>query len=355
MHKLLRLRGNAPPSSSRAWVRESSAITPFHTKLGFVLKALSLSRGRLAAEMAISKSLVSRWVSGTNTPAPYNLETLTALIAQRREGFTLLHWDKSLSDLGALFGVAEPGVAPRSAEDAPALSPLDAARLLSRREVTLEGGAYPGIYVGFRQSMGNTGRVIADLMIIWRSGDQLFYRMSDLIFSIQGEVQILDHSLFFQGAGEGRVEALLYHVIHGVQGHKAFRLDGLVMALRPDRFRTPVATSIVLQRVEDLAMPDQPPSQEQITPITERLRALYDADQITAIAGPAVIRAITSRRDDDHILRSPAERSLAASELEWSDELEADLRRLRRAVLDRDDLYPIFAASEPRTLPTSPA
>lgn len=83
-------------------------MTPpdFARKLDFVLKGLSLSRGRLAAELRVSKSLVSRWVSGANAPAAHNLAALTDLIATRRPGFNLLNWEQDLVDLAALFGAA---------------------------------------------------------------------------------------------------------------------------------------------------------------------------------------------------------------------------------------------------------
>ena len=331
----------------------TDAVTDFGSRLDLALKILNISRGALAAEARVDKSLVSRWARGLAAPRGHNLAALTAIVKARLPGFTQLDWDLPLAEFNQVLGLGRLSEAPERADSPGLPDRLQAARLQSRHEVAREGGAYPGVYVGFRQSTSNTGRVIADLMIIWRDGDQLFYRVRDLMFSVQGEVQILDHSLFLQGAGEGRVEALMYHVLHGVQGPKALRLDGLVMALRPDRFRTPAATSIVLQRLEDLAVEDRPPSQERIAMIIERLHTLEGADEITSLAGPAVIRAITPREafgpTGDHLLLSPAERSLAAGSLEWSDELEADLRRLRRVVLDRDDLYPIFAAPDRAT------
>ena len=39
-----------------SWMSE-----PFSARLALALKALSLSRGRLAADLAVDKSVVSRW------------------------------------------------------------------------------------------------------------------------------------------------------------------------------------------------------------------------------------------------------------------------------------------------------
>ena len=43
-------------------------IAEFAHKLGLVLKACNLSRGRLAQTVGVDKSVVSRWVSGGQAP-----------------------------------------------------------------------------------------------------------------------------------------------------------------------------------------------------------------------------------------------------------------------------------------------
>ena len=45
----------------------------FARKLGLVLEALNLSRGRLAQTVGVDKSAVSRWVSGVQAPSDHNL------------------------------------------------------------------------------------------------------------------------------------------------------------------------------------------------------------------------------------------------------------------------------------------
>ena len=67
-----------------------SSATPFSTKLDLVLKALSMSRGRLAADLGVDKSLVGRWASGAVTPSAHNLENLTRLVASRRSASLVL-------------------------------------------------------------------------------------------------------------------------------------------------------------------------------------------------------------------------------------------------------------------------
>jgi transcriptional regulator with XRE-family HTH domain len=77
----------------------------FADKLTLVLKALSISRARLAAAAGVDKSLVGRWCAGTYAPAAHNLERITQTIAERIPGFTMHDWDRSISDLAASFGV----------------------------------------------------------------------------------------------------------------------------------------------------------------------------------------------------------------------------------------------------------
>ena len=67
----------------------------FHQKLAFVLKALSISRGALAAGLGIDKSAVGRWVSGQVEPSAHNLARLSAYVAGRVPGFTALDGERS--------------------------------------------------------------------------------------------------------------------------------------------------------------------------------------------------------------------------------------------------------------------
>ena len=120
--------------------------TPFSEKLDLVLKALSMSRGRLAAELGVDKSLVGRWASGAVTPSAHNLENLTRLVAQRRDGFTMLDWDRDLQSLAEVFGVeASIAHAPAPKPNGAAVGGLplpgmDLVRMMTeRRAATYEG------------------------------------------------------------------------------------------------------------------------------------------------------------------------------------------------------------------------
>ena len=62
-------------------------------KLGVVLKAINLSRGRLAQTVGVDKSVVSRWASGVQVPSDHNLSLLTEAVARHRPGFERRDWD----------------------------------------------------------------------------------------------------------------------------------------------------------------------------------------------------------------------------------------------------------------------
>lgn len=65
----------------------------FALKLGLVLKAINLSRSRLAQTAGIDKSLISRWASGVQAPSDHNLSLLTDAVARHRAGFARRDWD----------------------------------------------------------------------------------------------------------------------------------------------------------------------------------------------------------------------------------------------------------------------
>jgi len=69
------------------------ATGDFAQKLGQVLKATNLSRGRLAQTVGVDKSVVSRWASGVQVPSDHNLSLLTEAVARQRPGFERRDWD----------------------------------------------------------------------------------------------------------------------------------------------------------------------------------------------------------------------------------------------------------------------
>jgi hypothetical protein len=236
---------------------------PFHEKLTLVLKALSMSRGRLAADLGVDKSLVGRWASGAVTPSQHNLSNLTQLLASKRPGFTMLDWDRDLEGLAAQFGVDVPahanghngghgvpalnGHAPQPrTEDLTLLAPLlDQARMATERR----GKAYEGFWRTTRPSVMMPGLFFHDFGMIRRGSSGM------LDFQMGGS------GLLWEGwmlPAEGQLFVILYDTVgltpvflifNGVPLPKAELLDGIVTAAALDAARTPSSYPIILERI----------------------------------------------------------------------------------------------------------
>src|SRR6188508_350784 len=82
-----------------------AAIADFAHKLGLILKACNLSRGRLAQTVGIDKSVVSRWASGVQAPTDHNLTLLTEAVGRHRPGFARADWELTPRALAARLGL----------------------------------------------------------------------------------------------------------------------------------------------------------------------------------------------------------------------------------------------------------
>lgn len=228
------------------------ADTHFHEKLDLVLKALSMSRGRLAAELGVDKSLVGRWVSGVVHPSSLNLENLTRLIARRCGGFTMLDWDRDMPGLAGLLGVSAPtngnGAKAYGGGDGLPLPLLDMARMSTERR----GAAYEGFWRTTRPSVMMPGRFFHDHGMIRRADNGL------LQFKVGGAGLLFDGWLLL---AEGQLFAILFDTVgqtpifviwNGVPLSKASFLDGIVTAAALNAARTPSAYPIVMERIGDL-------------------------------------------------------------------------------------------------------
>lgn len=228
----------------------------FHEKLTLILKALSMSRGRLASELGVDKSLVGRWASGGVSPSAHNLENLTRLISARVAGFTMLDWDRDMTGLAGVLGVPAEVAHIRShgwgmddhQPDALPLPVLEMSRMTTARR----GAAYEGFWRTTRPSVVMPGRFFHDHGMVRRADNGL------LEFKVGGA------GLLFEGwllLAEGQLFAILFDTVgqtpifviwNGVPLSKASFLDGIVMAAALNAARTPSAYPIVMERIGDL-------------------------------------------------------------------------------------------------------
>jgi transcriptional regulator with XRE-family HTH domain len=224
----------------------------FSEKLSFVLKALSLSRGALASELNVDKSLVGRWVTGAVTPSRQNLSRLSELIARRVDGFNVLDWERPLAGLAALCGVDPEVVAaiePVTPPDTLRLPLLD----LVRPTTALRGRAYEGFFRSTRPYFQNPGAFIHDhLLIRLESNGLLGFRMVNNGVIVEGWILLLQSHCYVVSA-ELSSGTYAFGLFNGVSGAQVDRLDGLILIHSSDVGRTPYAGAMLLERIGELS------------------------------------------------------------------------------------------------------
>ena len=223
----------------------------FAGKLELVLKVLSMSRARLAADLGVDKSVVGRWVTGAVRPSAHNLSRLSALIAERIAGFTALDWDRSLPAFAELVGADLDGVSLDGA--GPALQGLPLAQMdLFLAATALRGGAYEGFFRTTRPYVLNPGRFVHDYGMIRRDPCGL------LRLRIASDGTVVDGWMLPFGNQLAAIcvditsGALMFGLFNGVGTATAEVVDGLVLAPALDAGRTPTAHTMVFERVGDL-------------------------------------------------------------------------------------------------------
>lgn len=223
----------------------------FPSRLLLALKALSLSRGRLAAELAVDKSVISRWLSGRQAPSSENMANLTRLVAARRPGFTLLDWEVDEDAFAARLGItAETAAAP--VDDTSGFLP-PAVMAESRALTALRGADYEGFWRTTRPAIGLPGRFMHDQVMIRRHANGLLafrLRVEDMKF--EGWIFPTQTQLFSLAA-DGRSGVFIFSIYNAVLRHKAEVLDGVSLTIQRVGGGSPVAEATLIERVADLS------------------------------------------------------------------------------------------------------
>lgn len=215
----------------------------FSAKFSLVLKALSISRGRLAADLGVDKSVVGRWATGAVKPSDHNLSRLTGLIAERRAGFTALDWDRGSADFASLLGAS-----PNAVAGLP-LPVLD--QILAT--TALRAPAYEGFFRSTRPYVLQPDRFVHDHGML-RLDDQglLALRMATAGTVVEGWMLPLGNQLYCI-ASHVALGSFLFGIFNGVASPRAQVLDGIVLAPALDTGRTPTAHAMMFERVGDLS------------------------------------------------------------------------------------------------------
>ncbi|MBC7989191.1 MAG: helix-turn-helix transcriptional regulator [Luteimonas sp.] len=241
-----------------------AGVEGFGEKLTLTLKALSISRGRLAADVGVDKSIVGRWCSGAVQPSAHNLSRLTQAIAARQPGFNMLHWEGPLRELAAVLDIDlerfEVGNAPTHGTRASLLpnSLLDTARTFTEGR----GHTYEGFWRSSRPSVIMPGRIFHDegMIRIGNSG-HLELRMGGGGLLFQGVILPIEGNLFVI-LHDSVGQTPIFLILGCVTLPKAQVLDGLALVASLNAGREPSAYPIVFERIGDVSG-DQAADDEQ--------------------------------------------------------------------------------------------
>ena len=241
----------------------------FAKRLDLALKAVSFSRGQLAAELGIDKSLVSRWMSGANVPSSHNLARLTQFIAGRSAGFNMLDWDLSLPALAARLGVksASGTVSAAGPADRPHPSVSDVRVedirlidwiprvILEEAVVTtrLRGAGYEGFWKSTRPANSPRGAFLHDQIMISPGPNGLLrFRLAVIDMSFEGWILPIQTQLVTVAA-DPRTGVFLFGVFNAVLRDRPEVMDGLTLTWQRFQGGIPVAAGCMIERQGDLS------------------------------------------------------------------------------------------------------
>ena len=288
------------------------AGSDFGAKLNLVLKAFSMSRGRLAAELKVDKSLVGRWAAGTVTPSAHNFAALTTLVAKRHPRFTMLDWELPLAALAERLGV-DAGVAVKDAA-APGFTAVDfPARLIetARNETARRGHGFEGIWNAKRLAFTRMGEFVRDVIMIRKQDGILHMRWGNSAYECRGPLLQLAGQLHGILIDESD-NSILFCLLNGVNMPQVEVMDGIFMAIAKDGPQTPCGAACLLERecnlVGDVAEDDR--RYEEL----KSAAFLWDRTHITPEEYAHLVREIGPKAyaaGGDLFLRSPLARSLS--------------------------------------------
>ena len=224
----------------------------FSDKLRLVLKLLSLSAAQLAAGLETDKSVVSRWLNGSVQPSAHNLSRLSALVATRVEGFRTLDWERDPDGLAQLFGVdpdAIPAMRASRATNGLPIAIWD--QMLSTS--AFRGKAYEGFFKSTRPHPMEPCRYLHEYGMIRRDEIGLLrLRMGNANVVVDGWMIPL-HGQIYSIAADIQSGSLVFGIFNGLGGSRVDVFDGLTLIPGFDKGRSPTATGMLCERIEDLS------------------------------------------------------------------------------------------------------
>jgi hypothetical protein len=248
-----------------AWRVRALNDARFSRQLGLIRKTLAVSRGQLAASLAVDKSIVSRWLSGATVPNDHNLARLTALVAETVPGFSMFDWERDDGGFATRLGLIADGdgrfsplgndaTMPQPAIVADPARPLtdlpDFARLpafaSALHDTAARGSRYCGLWRAWMPTYGRPDAFHCEHTVLWQEGAWLAgfalgvsYRWPLVGFIANGQLLLImsDANDFvlrqFSRADEPIID----------------QIDGLMLAAASLPNQTPTACRVIMERV----------------------------------------------------------------------------------------------------------
>jgi transcriptional regulator with XRE-family HTH domain len=225
---------------------------PFAENLRLVLKLLSMSAAELASELAVDKSVVSRWLNGSVQPSAHNLSRLSALVAGRVVGFRSLDWERTPESLAEVFGADPRAISSLRPAPPPAGMPF---AIWDQMVATtaIRGRAYEGFFRTTRPHPRDPYGFLHEFELIRRNELGLLrLRMGSAGAKVEGWVTVLQELLYVVAADINNGN-MMFGLFNGAGAARVDVFDGLVLLPAHDKGRSPLASAIVCERIGDLS------------------------------------------------------------------------------------------------------
>ena len=240
----------APPRRGPEWQGGDPAAAAFSEKFALVLKLLNLSSAQIAHALEVHKSVVSRWLSGSTLPAAHNLTRLTAMVARRSPGFSLLDWDRTPGALMLRFGVDPADIDGARDPETPVLTLPTWDQIMAT--AALRGPAYEGFYRLTRPCALQPGQLVQEYALVQPDpGGLPRFRLAAEGAMLEGWLLTV-HDQIHVIAADKVGGALIFGIFNGMGAARIGAVDGIIIGPSLDVGRSPTAMPAYGEHIEDL-------------------------------------------------------------------------------------------------------
>lgn len=226
----------------------------FAARLDLALRALNVSRVRLAASVGVDKSLVSRWVSGKTRPTSHNITRISEALGAVRDGFSAYWWDLPFAEFRQLLGISAPPTELVSGASRPhnANGPADRGLpelAVAALETSRNGGAYFGLWQLWAVSPNCPGRISRYWVEFRPQPSGMDFRMGGAGLEWRGLASLGPDVLWCGGFARDD-ETPVNLLCHAVRLPWAEACEGLMLCAAKGVPRRIFAEPIILERVD---------------------------------------------------------------------------------------------------------